>query len=73
MSAAVLVPNKVIETIISCVVALGLEEVSRKHLIRFKELRQLFEKQIEEKRTQTDAKITKTSYKMSIVDAGLEI
>lgn len=73
MSEPVPVPTKVRETFISCVEAPRLEEISANHFVKFEELRQLYEKQVEEIRMQTGAKIMNTSYKVSIEGADLNI
>lgn len=61
------------QTRVSWIEATQLEGVSVKHVIKFKELRQLYEIQIDEKGNQTGTKITETLYRASIEKADWEI
>lgn len=61
------------ETVIRCVEAPRLKGVSTRNFIEFKRLRELYEKQIEEKGTQLQGDIIPTSYRACIEDVDLEI
>lgn len=59
------------QTILACLEAPHLAGVSNKHFVEFKRLRELYEKQIQEKNAQSSNHFTPTSYKMSIEHSDL--
>lgn len=61
------------ETVINCIEAPRLKGLSTGEFIEFKKLRDLYEKQIEEKSRHRKEEIFATSYKASIEDDDLEI